>query len=233
MKFGILVTMIVLVLSMLTGVALADQPEVSVNASATVYMQPERVMFSVGVSETAPSVVEAQSKVNKTISSVIEALIDAGIPRKDISASYLSVYSEYNYNSSPPTIVGYNATHQLDVKTTDIENVGSIIDAALNAGANQFNSVQFGVVDGSESYREALKLAVEAAKEKALVLADASGMKLGALVSIEEQPTYSIYDGGYSNALRAEEDSAGGTEVMTGNISVTASVVAVYELAKP
>lgn len=225
------VTLALVLICLFSGAALADGATVSVNTSASIYMQPERATFSVGVSESAPTVVEAQSKVNKSIEKIIQALVKAGIPRGDISLSYLSLYANYNYNMSPPTLTDYNATHQLDVRTADIENVGELIDAALSAGANQLNSVNFSVADGSDSYREALKMAVVEAKIKAEALAAAAGKQLGELVSIEEQPTYSMYGGEFANVALAAEDSAAGTEVMAGNIGVTASVVVVYKLS--
>jgi uncharacterized protein YggE len=232
MKSGAALLAVALLFAALGGAALAaeDAATVSVNASATLYMQPERAVFSVGVNTREKTVGKAQASANKIIDKVIKALVGTGIAREDISASYLSVYADYNYNVTPATITGYTATHQLDVKTTDISNVGKIIDAALDAGANQLNSVSFGVVDGSDTYRAALKMAVDAAKTKAQVLAEASGKTLGALVRIEEQPTYNMYESYYANAsdTMGRGDGQGGTDVLTGNIGVTASVVAVY-----
>lgn len=210
----------------------ATNPSLTVNGTGTVYKQPDQAMVMLGVQENAETVVEAQEIVNEKISAVTQALVEAGVQREDISVGYLSIYSNYDYNNSPPTIVGYSAQHQLVIKVSDITGAGAIIDTALKAGANQLDGINFTLKDNTPAYRQALELAIEDAASKAEAAASAYGKKLGRLISMTENMSYG---GSYESGLYAKaeaEDAAGGapTEVVAGDLSIAASINATYEL---
>ena len=114
-----------------------------------------------------------------------------------------------------------------NVVLTDITGVGEVIDAAISAGANELSSLNFTVSDSSEYMEEARRLAVEQAYEKASVLAEASGSKLGRVMQISEQSyTQPLYK---SNLMvTAEADAA--TPVQAGKQDITVSVNVLYEL---
>ena len=102
-----------------------------------------------------------------------------------------------------------------------------VIDAAISAGANELSSLNFTVSDSSGYMEEARRLAVEQAYEKASVLAEASGAKLGRVMQISEQSyTQPLYK---SNMMvTAEADAA--TPVQAGKQDITVSVNVLYEL---
>ncbi len=71
----------------------------------------------------------------------------------DISVSDLSVWGNYDYSDSQlQKLTGYTASHTLNIKTADMELVGPLVDAALDAGANQLQGVAFSVKDDDEAY---------------------------------------------------------------------------------
>lgn len=214
--------------------AQAVGPTVTVNGAGTVYQQPEQAVIMLGVQEYASSVVDAQSVVNEKINAVTQALTEAEIPREDISVGYLSIYSNYDYNTSPATIVGYTAQHQLVVKVSDIARAGEIIDIALKAGANQLDGINFAMKDNTNAYRQALELAISDAASKAETAAASYGKKLGRLVLMTEDPNYGYgsYDRGLYAKAEAEDASSGynPTEVVAGDLSIAASINATYEL---
>ncbi len=205
--------------------------QVTVSGTGVVNMKPDTATITLGVSETAKGAVAAQTAVNKSIAAIKKALIKAGAKEVDISVSDLSVWGNYDYSDSQQQkLTGYTASHTLNIKTADMELVGPLVDAALDAGANQLQGVAFSVKDDDEAYAQALKLAVEKAREKADVLAAAAGVTLGALTSLNESENYNYAP--FVNAKYAADEGMGAapTQVDTGYVTVSATVTAVYAL---
>ena len=233
MKFWKILTLSLALILMLAPIsALAESGQVTVNGTGIVTLKPDTATIILGVSETAKGAVQAQSTVNKKINAIKKALIKAGAKEADISVSDLSVWGNYDYSDSQQQkLVGYTASHSLNIKTSDMSKVGPLIDASLSAGANQLQGVTFSVKNNDDAYDQALKLAVEKAREKAEVLAAASGVKLGAVVALTEGTDYGYSP--YPAAKYAEADMGDGaapTQVDTGMVSVTATVTVSFGL---
>lgn len=210
----------------------ADGAQVTVNGTGIVTLKPDTATIILGVSETAKGAVQAQSTVNKKISAIKKALVKAGAKESDISVSDLSVWGNYDYSGGQEQkLVGYTASHTLNITVSDMGKVGPLIDASLSAGANQLQGVTFSVKNNDSAYDQALKLAVEKAREKAEVLAAASGVRLGAVRTLTEGTDYGYNP--YPAAKYAENDMGAGaapTQVDTGMVTVSATVTVVYSL---
>ena len=98
----------------------------------------------------------------------------------------------------------------------------SLIDAAVEAGANQVNGPSLGVADQEKLYRQALKAAVADARESAQVLAAAAGRSLGKVTAIVEGGgSYPVPMAAKSAASDAGAPIEAGTRETTATISVT------------
>ena len=203
----------------------------TVNGTGSVSVQPDCVNVSLGVSMRADTVCGAQQSVNAVISAVREAVIEGGVNPADIRVSSVSVYPEYDYYSgSGENVIGYNASHQLDVVIRDVETAGGVIDAALSAGANSIYGLNFFVSNEEEYYEQALAAALASAADKAQFLAESTGVGLGRIVSITENTDY-IYDSGSALAAKTEDaEIPAATELEAGTCTVTASVRVEYEI---
>ncbi len=233
MKPWKILTLALAMLLMLTPLsALAEGAQVTASGTGVVTLKPDTATITMGVSETAKGAVQAQSTVNKKIDAIKKALIKAGAKDADISVSDLSVWGNYDYSDGQEQkLTGYTASHTLNITVSDMDLVGPMIDAALDAGANQLQGVSFSVKNNDEAYNQALKLAVEKAREKADVLAVAAGVKLGAIQSIDESASNDYTP--YVTAKYASADAAEGsapTQVDTGMVTISATVTVVYGL---
>ena len=128
-------------------------------------------------------------------------------------------------------IVGYEMTTNLSVKDLDIDQVGEVLQACVAAGANNTDGIQYYSSEYDAKYTEVLAAAVEAARAKAEVLANASGTKLGTVYSVTEgyQNTAYRYDNGLAGAAM-EAASNEALKVSPGEIEVSASVTVAYEI---
>ena len=89
------------------------------------------------------------------------------------------------YASGGTAIVGYNVQNTLAVTLQGTGRAGELIDALVGAGANQVQNVAFSVADQTEFLDAALGLAVEDARRRAGVLADAANLDLGVPLTID------------------------------------------------
>ncbi|HKV54546.1 MAG TPA: SIMPL domain-containing protein [Candidatus Binataceae bacterium] len=94
-----------------------------------------------------------------------------------------SLFPEYSEpRNGRPTITGYRAENSISIETGQLELVGPLIDAAIGAGANQVNSMNYSLRDSSKVRREAIAKAAHDAQAQAQGLADAIGVKLGPVI---------------------------------------------------
>lgn len=220
------------ILALGTGAALAEGTKLTVSGSGTVLVESDLAVVTVGVREASTDVLVAQSTVNEKIAAIKQALLDAGAKESEINTDSINIYANYDYSDNTEVIVGYTANNTLSVRTTDIDNVGALIDAAFAAGANTLDNVQFTVQDDSEAREQALTKAVEDARRKAEVLAAAAGLQIASIESIAESGVYT-YDSMRNYAMMDEattESGGAGTLVQAALVSVDASVSMEFEL---
>jgi uncharacterized protein YggE len=209
-----------------------------VSGSATASASPDKVtiQFSV-VTEDDSAQVSQQENAEKT-AAVRSALIAKGIEASDIETTGygLSRIREYNYETRTYTDKGFRTTHSMKVELTDISRAGEMIDAAVSGGANSVTSVYFGLSDDkmNDLTLQALEAAGGNAKAKAESMAEGLGVTVTRLMSASEGYTTYPAPAYRSYAMEAAEDAAGAatpTEVTPGDITVTATVSAVYEIS--
>ncbi len=172
-----------------TYISTGNAPAPTLNVSATGYANaaPDRATVSAGVVQQGKTAREAMMGNATLMTAVFDELEAAGIPKKDITTSQLSLQPQYDYrNRAKPTIKGYEARNTVTVKSDDIDQVGAMLDALVRAGVNNINQVKFSVKEPKSAMDKARTDAIREAKEKAESMAEAAGVKLGPLLSINE-----------------------------------------------
>lgn len=156
---------------------------VHVQGVGEIEVAPDQAEISLAVETVAASAREAGEMNARSMEQVIRALVAAGVPRTDIETRNYSVFPEYDYREQEaPRIRGYRATNQVGVETTKLDDVGRLIDTALQAGANRVEGVNFGLRDEAAARATALRQAVANARAAAETMAAALGVRLGEVV---------------------------------------------------
>jgi len=155
---------------------------VSGNGAATAV--PDRAAFSFGVTSQGKTASQALAANSAEMRKVIAALKGAGVAAADIQTAAVSLSPRYSQDGE--TILGYTASNSVSATVRGLERAGAIIDAAVDAGANQVFGPSFTRSDESALYRRALRAAVADARAKALVLAAAGRVRLGPVRSLVE-----------------------------------------------
>jgi uncharacterized protein len=176
--------------TLLTAPALAQSMPpaiISVTGEATVSAAPDLAQIDGGVTTEAKTAREASDANNAAMGKVLLALKGAGLEEKDFQTSRLSLQPQSAPNRpGPPTIVGYRASNRVTVRLRDVTKLANVIDTMVNAGANDIGGINFTVSEPSKLLDEAREQAVADARRKAEIYAKATGVTLGAPVSISE-----------------------------------------------
>ncbi len=234
-KLAALILALMMVLCM-GGAALADDT-ITVTGTATVQLEPDMVMITLGVEAIDPEVLNAQKTVNETMAKVIEALTgeELAIAEEDIATSeyYINERYEYDYGTGKSEMIGYAATAMLSICVREIDKAGAVIDAAMQAGANRLNGVEFMSSNQTDARDQALTIAVQDGMRKAKVIAAAAGIQLPALPSaIVEQDSFAYSASNsivmYDMAMATAE--SGSTTLHAGMLSLDATVQIIYEI---
>ena len=176
--------------ALLATPALADDfpAAISVSGEATVSAAPDLAQIDAGVANDAKTAKEASDANNAAMGKVLLALKGAGIAEKDYQTSRLSLQPQYapNRSNGASPVVSFRASNRVTVKIRDVTKVAGIIDTLVSAGANDIGNISFEVTQASKLLDDAREQAVADARRKAEIYARATGVTLGAPLSVSE-----------------------------------------------
>ncbi len=181
---------------------------------------PDQASISAGVHTQATSAADALSQNAKSMNAVVAALKQAG--GKDLQTQQVSLYPQSDEGGN---VTGYTADNSVSA-STGVADAGSLVDAAVAAGANTVNGPTRSVSDQDARYRDALKQAVEDARAKAQALADAGGFGVGPVSVVTEQS--SAPQPVFERAAAAK--AADSTPIEPGTQDVTADVTVTFRI---
>lgn len=217
-----------------TYVTTGDAPmaKIQVSATGTANMAPDMATVSAGVVTQGKTAREAMFGNATKMTRVFEELEAAGIEKKYITTSQLSLQPKYNYqNRQSPKIDGYEARNTVSAKTYELDNVGAMLDALVKAGVNNINGVQFSIKDSKSAKNKAREDAIREAREKAESMAAAAGVKLGKLKSLSESGgNYRPQPVAY--AMEARSVGGASTPVAAGEQAISVTVNMSYDIVE-
>ena len=224
----------------------APDRQVHVAGMAKVSVAPDVADLWIGVNTARPTALEAVSANTFAMNNLVDALKKRGVAPKDIQTSRVSITPQYSQpaeakpgvppEATIPKVVGYEVINAVQVTTKDLNKIGELLDAALNAGSNQLQGLVFRIDDREAGKKELRAKALDDAKQKAELYARRAGMVLGPVVLITES------DAGWMPAPRgadafgaamAPAPVAAPMPVSPGEQEISLSVTVSYELKSP
>ena len=204
--------------------------EISVEGTGEAYVVPDRAVINLGVSTDAATSEEAVSMNTEKMNAVLEAIKALGVLEEDIQTTNYALNPKYDWTDGTQVDAGYTLSQNVELRIRDFDLIGQVISASSTAGANMVGSVEFTVEDGEAAKQEARMEAVEEAKAKAEQIAEASGLKLGKVVSYYEYSGDSG-KGGYYDFAEASLDAVKSVPTIeAGQEEVSLTVTLTYQL---
>ncbi len=193
-----------------------NENTISVTGTAKVSAAPDIATFSFSVQETAKDSKTAQNIINEKISKILNGLEDLHVDEKDIKTDSYTIYPKYEWvklankdkteisldgelyfpNQNKNRIqVGFDVRQNVRVKVRALDNVSDVLILFAENGVENLNGPNFQIDDLDSLQEEARLEAIIKAKAKAKRLAKDLDVKLGKIISFNEnsygaQPYY-------------------------------------------
>jgi uncharacterized protein YggE len=204
----------------------------SINGSGLISITPDVATINIGVQTESENAQQAVASNNQQSQDLLDALIAAGVADKDIHTSSFSIHprQEYDERGQPTGAVTYVVNNTVTVKVRNLDTIGSILDAAVQAGANNINGIQFDIEDRDAAQQQAITAAMDNAQERAEVLAESAGVELVEIMSLQ------TYIGGGSPAPYSKgfemvvQEAAISVPVSPGEMQIMVDVSVVYAI---
>ena len=227
---------------------------------------PDLAILSLGVEVLAESAADARTEAAEGIDAAIEALEDNDVAEEDIQTRHYSIGPRYNYvevtqcvdeegeavvpgetgdvpagtqctRAHNQVLDGYQVTNRLAVTVRDLDSVGAIIDAVIEAAGDsvRINGINFSIEDSAALEDEAREAAVADLLAKAARLAELAGVELGSLLFLSEStsPTPSPrFESGFDSYGYAAQ-SVLLTGIQPGELEAVVTVQGVFAIAGP
>jgi uncharacterized protein len=209
---------------------------VTVVGEGSVLIEPDIARANIGVEVVQATVQEAVAEAREIMEAVLAALEEAGVAAEDIQTSGYNIWAERNFGGemgrSSEEQVRYRVSNNVSVTIRDLEGVSTVLDAAIDAGANNVYGVSFSLDDPTTIESEAREKAVENALTKAEELAGLTDTEVGAVISISEVIGQGggYFAGNFAAGARDGLGGGGAGPIAPGQLRLTMQLQITYEL---
>jgi uncharacterized protein len=161
------------------------QRMINVTGTGQVYLTPDVAYINIGVHTVADTVGDALKQNNAQATAVASSLKELGVDAKDIQTNAFNVYPQQQFGPQGEVLkTTYAVDNTVFVTVRDLSKLGQILDVVVQNGANAINGITFDVLDKTKALTQVRQMAVTDARQQAQQLADAAGVKLGNLISL-------------------------------------------------
>lgn len=214
--------------------AQAEEPRRSIMVTGTseVTAKSDMATVNITVETRSPNAKAAVRENANTMTDVRNAVIAAGAEASKIETQNYNVYPQQIYNNKGEVkSKEYRCDNTMKVVVMNLSKTGAIMDAAVEAGANRIDSVDFSVSD-TQMYKDAaLRKAAEDAARKARIIAAGLGRNIIGVISASEDNVnvmpYRMVNLKMS-AAAAREDAV--TPIDPGESKLQGRVTVVFEI---
>ncbi|MEM3127219.1 MAG: SIMPL domain-containing protein [Candidatus Woesearchaeota archaeon] len=205
-----------------------QQKTISVQGNSEFTTSPDEVKLYIRIETKATTPKQAQDMNRERSNTVIAALKNNGFAEENIKSTQYNLQKQEHWDPDTQRIVatGYLLIHVIEATSKDIDNAGKVADLVIDAGATGVDSVQFTLSEEKKktSNEEALKKAIENAREKANTIAKSLDISLGKAEFVSESNVY--YSPRYYGRVeyaKATTDAMP-TEIQPNDVTVSAQV---------
>ena len=210
------------------GAPTAAERTLSVSGQGNVSIRPDMAVVWLGVQTEADTAQEALEENSVQMQSVISATLEADVAEDDIQTQGLRLQPIYDQpqDAQEREVQGYRAANIVEVTVRDLDELGALLDAAVEAGGNTIENIRFEVSNTDEVLAQAREAAVNNAREKAEQLAALLDTELGQVLTVSElsftPPTPIVFE--------EAVDRAAAVPVQPGTQSIEASVQITWQI---
>jgi uncharacterized protein YggE len=217
-----------------------EPPALSVSGVGKLSAAPDVAEIGVGVTTQGATAQETLRANTESMTALIAELKGRGVAAKDVQTTNISVSPRYSQPAPRPVnapqaefvprIVGYDVTNMVQITARDLAKLGPVLDAVVQAGANQVHGIRFRIDEPEKLLDQARKEAMADARRKAEILAGEAGVVLGPPIRIQEGGGFSPPPPMPMMALGRMSMAAAPVPVAAGEQELSVTVQVVYSI---
>lgn len=235
-------------------------PTMHVRGEAELERPADQVVISIAVITEAATAGEASQDNREKVEDVMDALKKLDLGEDALSTANYRVEPIWDYRQPEranrgepfePQIRGYRVHNTVEVETKALDKTSKVLRSAIEAGANTIQNLSFELSDPRMYRQEAIREAVQHARQDAAVLAEAAGVQFVKVLSIQLDDAMSVFPQPYQMAKLGMAESApmmargamadaggpsgggGGGDLGLGGLGEKVSVDAIPEIIEP
>ncbi|SDR68960.1 SIMPL domain-containing protein [Gramella sp. MAR_2010_147] len=205
-----------------------ERSMVNVTGEGVVKVEPDEVLIKSRIEHEGSSAAEVKKQNDEVVNKVIKYLKSQNIDEKDIKTEYINLNKRYDYNDKS---YSYVANQAISIRLADLKDYEKIMKGLLENGLNRIDGIQFKSSEMEKYEKEARKIAVLDAQNRARELAQPLGQDIGKAVSISEMD-YNSFQPVYRMDAAVEMSAAKGSEqtIAPGELEIKIKVNVGFEL---
>ena len=166
------------------GAAQAAPPPNGIHVSGVgeVQVVPDMARLTLEVRREGEDAAALKRELDDVTEAILALTDEMDIERRDVTAAAVNVYPRYQRRDDEQVPAGVVASRTVEVTLRDLEAMGTLINGALERGANGVNGVALDASNRPELERRALDLAIDDAVRTARQMAERFEVGLGPLV---------------------------------------------------
>ena len=197
-----------------------------VNGEGIVRASPDQATISLGVRTENIDPASAQQENALLVAKVLTSMTSLGIPDDHIKTTDYRIEPQYDFQDGKEIFRNYKVTHMIDILTSQIDQVGVIVDTAVKNGANSVSNIRFSLANPELVYNQALSISLRNAYQKALAITQTIRTTLVPIplkvVELSGEPLPVLYQ---ANVF----SKAAATPIQPGELTISARVQVEYE----
>jgi uncharacterized protein len=210
-----------------------EERTLTVQGQGKVFAVPDIATLSIQVSQEGKDLDPILTQVRKQMNKVLDVLKEQGIADKDVQTEFFQVHPKYEQDRrGNAQRAGFVVANSLSVKVRDLKKTGKVFSAVLNAGATHVDGPNFELDNPQVAERGALAAAARDAQAKARAVAEAAGVQLGAILTINPQNInwpvprrpFLMRAMAMPAAAETEEPLSAGEQTLMGNVTITYAI---------
>lgn len=216
-----------------TGAPAQEAETLDISASGQAKAEPDKAVVNLAVETRSDDPNTARSQLANQVSTMRNALRNAGITDDQVRTTEFSIYEEHQPRSprdepEQKENTTYIAQHSFEVELDDLQRTGEIIDIAVENGATRISDVRYTLSEEKRRHvkSQAIDDAVANAETQAEALATATQVTRKRVQSVSTADTQVSP---FTFASR-EAVADSGTTIETGPVTVTADVHVSYSI---
>ncbi len=198
--------------------------------------KPDTAELRIAIERNAPTAQAASQQAAKATTQVLDVLRKQVGPAGRVDTTGYQLNPVYRMDPQAPAkprgpeIVGYTAVNQLTVRTSELDAVGSLIDAAITAGAARVDSLAFTIADPAPAQAQALRAAGADAAAQAAAIAASLKVSLGDVIEASTDAVERPLPRQLTGAMMRADASMATTPIDAGDVTTEARVRVVYAI---